>query len=228
MSTTPVERLTAELNKQFRSFLDRMDKLRKPLDFARNHYYLTQEAEPVLELLKPGIAWVAQGRYGPTLISRNLPIWDVDKPAAPPTEQEAAVTEWHVALLAVMQESGHSFRLYQTRGGMRVICTNRTVDLNNEVDAGWFREIGAAIQADRAYMVISSRQKCSRARLRPKPPELRWNESKALRELVDRGLTRACRYWRTIGTAEIHSNLAEQIAFHDAETEALDSDKELF
>ena len=228
MSSTPLERLNAALNKQFRSLMDQMDKLRKPLDFAREHYYLTQECEPVLELLEPGIAWVADGRYGPTLVTRNLSIWDVDKPAAPPTEQEAVRAQWRMDVDLALQGSGHTFRLYQTRGGMRVICTNRTIDLNNEVDAGWFLGIGKAIQADRAYMVISPRQKCSRARLRPKPQEFRWNESKALLELDERGRTRACRYLGTIGTAEIHANLAEQIAFHDAETEALDSDKELF
>jgi hypothetical protein len=227
MSAPIVNQLTNELIAQWRSFQNRMAKLRQKLDFTRAHYYLTQQCEPVLGSVEPGIAWTVKGLYGATLVTRNLPICDVDRPAARATELEAVLEEWRTHVGSAHEASGYSFRVYKTFGGLRVICTSRTVDLENEPDAAWFRAIGAAIQADRAYMVISGRQKCCRARLCPKPSQFRWGQGAWLLKLSNRGRVRACKFKRVVGADEVLEELREQISFHDHQTEAIDSDKEL-
>lgn len=226
MSTciSQVQRLVNQLNQQWRSFQDRMDKLRQPLDFARFHYYLTQEAEPVLELLKPGIAWVAQGRYGPTLISRDLPIWDVDLHEGNTTGDLSGYLPELTRQLQIPEADDRSFRIYATFGGVRVIATEPAPNAGDlsPFEHDWFKAIGEALNADPAYMAISSRQKCSRARLAPKTAELRWYAKPPV------GDPRACRFVGWIGNPKVAGTLADQIDLHDRRTEALDSDKELF
>jgi hypothetical protein len=201
-----------------------IDSLRRKLDFNRNHYYLTAECEPVLSVLTPGIAWTVKGRYGQTLVTRNLAIWDVD--LGPANSNEADIG-WLSEDLGEITES-YRFRVYQTLGGLRVICTNRTVAYGNAISMAWFKDIGSRLHADHRYMAISERQLCSRARLDPKPIEHRWHLDGPLVELANNGKVRACRFIGEIGTGEIHPDLALQIDVHDRSAEAFDSDKELF
>ena len=222
--SSQVQRLVNQLNQQWRSFQDRMDKLRQPLDFARFHYYLTQEAEPVLELLKPGISWVAKGRYGPTLVSRDLPIWDVDLGWDNTTGDLPDYLPKLTSQLQIPEADCRSFRVYATFGGVRVIATEPAPDSGSlsPFEGNWFKAIGKAIYADPAYMAISTRQKCSRARLAPKTTERRWDTK------PPEGDPRACRFIGWIGIPKVAGTLHDQINFHDRRTEALDSDKELF
>ena len=71
--------MSSPLQELFDRLRDGIDSLRQKLDFNRDHYYLTAECEPVLSVLKPGIAWTVKGRYGETLVTRNLGIWNVDR-----------------------------------------------------------------------------------------------------------------------------------------------------
>lgn len=220
--TPQVQRLVNQLNQQWRSFQDRMDKLRRQLDFSRNHYYLTQEAEPVLQLITPGIAWVAQGRYGPTLISRNLPIWDVDLHLDNPSGDLSGYMPSLTQQLQIPEADCRGFRVYATFNGVRVVATEQAPDRLDPFESEWFKAIGEALNADPAYMAISTRQKCSRARLAPKTTERRWDAK------PPEGAARACRFIGWIGTPKVADSLSDQIDLHDRCTDALDSEKELF
>ena len=213
--------MSSPLQELFDRLRDGINSLRQKLDFNRDHYYLTAECEPVLSVLKPGIAWTVKGRYGETLVTRNLGIWDVDFVTA------SSDISWLRDVLGEITES-YRFRVYQTLGGLRVICTNRTVAYDDAISMAWFKELGEKLCADHRYMAISNRQLCSRARLAPKPTEHRWHCAGPIVELAKNGQVRACRFIGEVGTGEIHPDLAQQIELHDRSTEALDSTKELF
>ena len=213
--------MSSPLQELFDRLRDGINSLRQKLDFNRDHYYLTAECEPVLSVLKPGIAWTVKGRYGETLVTRNLGIWDVDFVTA------SSDISWLRDVLGEITES-YRFRVYQTLGGLRVICTNRTVAYDDAISMAWFKELGEKLCADHRYMAISNRQLCSRARLATKPTEHRWRFDGPIVELAKNGQVRACRFIGEVGTGEIHPDLAQQIELHDRSTEALDSTKELF
>ena len=216
--------MSSPLQELFDRLRDGINSLRQKLDFNRDHYYLTAECEPVLSVLKPGIAWTVKGRYGETLVTRNLGIWDVDFVTA------SSDISWLRDVLGEITES-YRFRVYQTLGGLRVICTNRTVAYDDAISMAWFKELGEKLCADHRYMAISNRQLCSRARLDPKPDQFRWDigvEKESLLVKAQAGQVRACCFIGEVGTGEIHPDLAQQIELHDRSTEALDSTKELF
>ena len=217
--------MSSPLQELFDRLRDGINSLRQKLDFNRDHYYLTAECEPVLSVLTPGIAWTVKGRYGETLVTRNLGIWDVDRWER--REQRSDDISWIREQLGEITES-YRFRVYQTLGGLRVICTNRTVAYGDAISMAWFKDIGSKLQADHRYMAICGRQLCSRARLDPKPTEHRWHCDGPIVELAKNGQVRACRFIGEVGTGEIHPDLAQQIELHDRSTEALDSTKELF
>lgn len=217
--------MSSPFQELFDRLRDGLDTLRQKLDFNRDHYYLTAECEPVLSVLTPGIAWTVKGRYGETLVTRNLGIWDVDRWER--REQRSDDISWIREQLGEITES-YCFRIYRTLGGFRVICTNRTVAYGDAISMAWFKDIGSKLQADHRYMAICGRQLCSRARLAPKPTKRRLHCAGPIVELAKNGQVRACRFIGEVGTNEIHPDLAQQIELHDRSTEALDSTKELF
>ena len=175
-----------------------------------------------------GIAWTVKGRYGETLVTRNLGIWDVDLGPGEPSEgHDQGALQYVTERLGEITE-GYCFRVYQTLGGLRVICTNRTVAYGDAISMAWFKDIGSKLQADHRYMAICGRQLCGRARLDPKPTEHRWHCDGPIVELAKNGQVHACRFIGEVGTGEIHPDLPQQIELHDRSTEALDSTKELF
>ena len=220
--------MSSPLQELFDRLRDGINSLRQKLDFNRDHYYLTAECEPVLSVLKPGIAWTVKGRYGETLVTRNLGIWDVDLGPGEPSEgHDQGALQYVTERLGEITE-GYCFRVYQTLGGLRVICTNRTVAYGDAISMAWFKDIGSKLQADHRYMAICGRQLYSRARLDPKQTEHRWHCDGPIVELAKNGQVHACRFIGEVGTGEIHPDLPQQIELHDRSTEALDSTKELF
>lgn len=220
--------MSGSLQALFDRLRDGLDTLRQKLNFNRDHYYLTVDCEPVLSVLTPGIAWTVKGRYGETLVTRNLAIWDVDLgPGHASAERDQWARQFVTERLGEITESCR-FRIYQTLGGLRVICTNRSVTYGDAISIAWFKELGQKLCADHRYMAISERQRCSRARLAPKPTKHRWHCSRPLLELARNGQVRACRFIGEIGTGEIHPDLVRQIEVHDISTESLNSTKELF
>jgi len=217
--------MSSPFQELFDRLRDGLDTLRQKLDFNRDHYYLTVECEPVLSVLTPGIAWTVKGRYGETLVTRNLGIWDVDRWER--REQRSDDISWIREQLGEITES-YCFRIYRTLGGFRVICTNRTVAYGDAISMAWFKDIGSKLQADHRYMAICGRQLCSRARLAPKPTKRRLHCAGPIVELAKNGQVRACRFIGEVGTGDIHPDLVQQIELHDRSTEALDSTKELF
>ena len=134
--------MSSPFQELFDRLRDGLDTLRQKLDFNRDHYYLTAECEPVLSVLTPGIAWTVKGRYGETLVTRNLGIWDVDRWER--REQRSDDISWIREQLGEITES-YRFRVYQTLGGLRVICTNRTVAYGDAISMAWFKDIGSKL-----------------------------------------------------------------------------------
>ncbi len=63
------------------------------------------------------------------------------------------------------QHADHSFRVYRTRAGLRVLFTDRLYEPKSEETSRILDELGS----DRLYRRLTSNQECFRARLTPKP-----------------------------------------------------------
>lgn len=196
-----------------------IDDLRQAIDDLRSAYYDIGPAEPVLELIEPGVAWIVEGRYGPTLISRNLPIWDIDG------DRDVDLRDWDSWSLDYQD---HRFRLYRTFAGLRLIATSGPLlhpngeQMPSELSP-WFNQIGREVGADAAYMKIAARQLTSRARLRPKRSSYRPG-------LKEPNRARACRFLGEFGHGYGSGDprLLQQIELHDERTRALETDAPLF
>lgn len=183
-------------------------------------------SEPVIEIIEPGVSWVINAQHGPTLVSKNMAILDVDYNGSlaelKATDKETALDTFEAALVDVAMPTD-SFRVYRTFKGFRLIYTKA-------IDASEFQRLlkrfGEAVGVDPRYGLACLIRKAFHARLKPKSPQMR-------REFLDQdaglGERRACKYIGTINdNGRIPcSSITAQIRFHDQETEAL-SDSELF
>lgn len=216
------------------------DQMASVLQENRDSYYLVSKIEPVLELIESGTAWTVEGRYGATLVTRNLAIWDVDSvkgfsfPEAPIESDPAVLAVMEASLKKVRLEHQLEwlcFRVYRTFAGVRVICTNRKVEPTcfGELPS-WFGAVGEALNADPRYMAISRKQVASRARLVPKPIQHRDHFQTLEQErytLGEKANLRCCRFIGVVGD-DTSDDLAAQITFHDDQTNAVGCDWELF
>ena len=222
----------------FKRVRSTVETLRSHLWDLRSAYYLVGEAEPVTQILEPGVAWVVTGQHGDTLVSRNLAIWDVDDIPNPyPTKEHQVFDGEQLTNKGPQPESsdekilmiirqrleavpGKCYRVYRTYAGVRVICSSHPIcDVSPVSDRAWFKRVGSALKADRRYMRISDRQKASRARLKPKSKDSRFLFDDDDRGNGDR---RCCRYLGPAGDGTPTHVLEKQIEFHDSETLARD------
>jgi len=180
--------------------------------------YDVQGTEPVLSVPQPGNCWVVEGRHGRTLVSRTLPIWDVDS-IDRDADDEVLVNRFQAQLERI--EPDLSFRIYRTFAGVRVICPSQVIDLTDPEHLGGFMKIGRAIGADPIYMELCRKQQTCRARLEPK---------KSRHGLAAPANARACRLIADeIGPETADPALMAQIEFHDRASMALyDHERELF
>jgi len=190
-------------------------------------------SEPVLEIIEPKIAWVVEGQHGPTLVSKNMLILDVDY-NGPLSELNGRSDCDHLddlgSHLAADSLGYVSGRLYRTCAGCRFIvthCPNDQTFLEEPTFLENLKVFSESLDVDPRYHLATRIRKASQARLKPKRPEMR-------REFLDQdaghGPRRACRF---IGTVNDRGQLpcpsiAAQIRFHDEQTEAFNSAKKLF
>ena len=167
--------------------------------------------EPVLEVPQSGNCWIVSGRHGRTLVSRTLPIWDVDAVNA---EEADETLESRFRSILEKAAPNELFRIYRTRGGIRVICTSRVIDdVGMKPDLKWFYDLAVEMNADQTYVGLCSRQKTFRARLDPK---------KSRQGVSCPDNARACRLIGTdIGNGTATASLMAQVNFHDRATMAL-------
>ncbi len=194
--------------------------------------------EPVLERIVAAdreIARLTRNGYGATVLNAYAVMFvDVD------TEKDAghadgqALVDPGTAIAALVdlcaRRSDLAFRVYQTRAGLRYLCTSRLFDPASTESS----ETLTTLCSDPRYRVLCRVQRCFRARLTPKPWRCRKDAAappaRGLLARLARGLlaTRsidpssfaACRFLQTVGpdlpvdpTArvmwELHDRLAE-------------------
>ena len=105
---------------------------------------------------------VVDGRHGRTLVSRTLPIWDIDSIDLM-ADDESLLNHFQAQLEGFAP--GFSFRLYRTLAGVRVVCTSYAIDLTDPEHLEGFMELGRQIGADPIYMELCRKQQTCRARL---------------------------------------------------------------
>ncbi|HVO97820.1 MAG TPA: hypothetical protein VMT15_07125 [Bryobacteraceae bacterium] len=171
----------------------------------------------------------AAGLFG-SLFGRKGP--EPEDPAKPAMGQAAAWAQAH---------RGWNWRIYRTRGGLRLLATHALFDTSDPV----CEQVFAALGADPLYRKLCQTQKCFRARLTPKHwrcqpavghPPARWPFESAAEEKAftdwDAKYRAACQAKATCqlldaGPGPVHPELREVVALHDGITRALSPGFEL-
>lgn len=151
------------------------------------------------------------------------------KPAEPEDPAKAALAK---AKAWAQAHPGWNWRVYRTRGGLRLLATHALFDPADPL----CERVFAAVDADPLYRKLCQTQECFRARLTPKPwrckighPPSRWPFSEAGEEQAfanwDAKYEAACRAKATCqlldqGSGEVHQELREMVALHDQMTRA--------
>lgn len=197
--------------------------------------YRRDNCEPVVptdELydLDPN-AWVTVNGYNALVLnSRNLFIADIDfgdprfcKHAG--VQDLEAVTDTLQQLHLLDEQidsifhwnkfSEQSYRIYQTYGGCRVICTSIPFPRANHKFAYAADRLLRFLRSDPAYIELCTIQDCYRARLTAKP----W------RGEIE--TSHVCCIPREIGGEYVHPDLQEQIRLHDELTLPIWEDDDL-
>ena len=174
--------------------------------------YEVAGTEPVLSVPQSGNCWVVDGRHGRTLVSRTLPIWDIDS-IDPKADDESLLDRFQEQLERIAP--GYSFRIYRTYAGVRVICTEPGHRSDRPEHLSGFMKLGRQIGADPIYMELCRKQQTCRARLDPK-----WD--RFVKYVSAPANARACRLiGEDIGNGTTDPALMAQVEFHDRATMAL-------
>ena len=219
MTTTTAPALSPSLRERLlRLALRTTSQFRAALLAMLSDDYEVAGTEPVLSVPQPGNCWVVDGRHGRTLVSRTLPIWDIDSIDLT-ADDESLLNRFQAQLEGFAPE--FSFRLYRTLAGVRVICTSYAIDLTDPEHLEGFMELGRQIGADPVYMELCRKQQTCRARLDPK---------KSRHGVAAPANARACRLiGEDIGNGTTDPALMAQVEFHDRATMALfEHGRELF
>ena len=169
----------------------------------------------------PSQAWLTVNRYNAVVLnSRNMLMIDIDfgderfsrfAGARDEDDVVAAIKSLNtldawmkVEHFADREFAKHSYRVYRTHSGCRVICTSKCFPQGTHGYLAY--HLMMFVKADRQYMKLCDVQKCYRARLTPKP----WRCN---------GLpSHVCDLVHTAGPGEVHPELEEQLALHDEMT----------
>lgn len=192
------------------------------------------------------IAAVTRNRYGSLVLNTAEVLFvDIDLPKPRPAglwslffrqkRQRALLAQHETIVNRIMDWSQkfpmHSFRLYQTSAGYRLLFTDKCYKPDSD-------EVGAifsALGADRLYQLLTKKQECFRARLSPKYWRLRRSASLYNPPRFDRGVAdsggwierynkeanayRVCSFVEAFGkTAPMPPEVAMIVDIHDRHT----------
>ena len=143
--------------------------------------------EEIVETLEQGdkeIAIITRNRYGALVLNTASVLFvDIDFPKVTPTGLWDAILlglsskrrQWRQAAARELtlesvrewgqQHADHSFRVYRTCAGLRLLFTDRLYEPKSGETSRILEELGS----DRLYRRLTSNQECFRARLTPKP-----------------------------------------------------------
>ncbi len=205
--------------------------------------------EETIEEIDPSRLVITRNAMGCTVLNCSDVLFvDIDLPEAPPKsggffqslfgKQSASETGSGIETVvdkvaSFVRATGDGARVYRTKGGVRVLFTNRTFSPND----GEVRRCFEALQADPLYVRLCAAQESFRARLTPKPfrcgcsaPTKRWPyESESEREEFESWLSgyesaaggfATCQFLSAVGAAKIDRRVAPVVELHDRETRA--------
>ncbi len=129
--------------------------------------------EPVLDRIVAAdheIGRLTRNGYGATVLNAYAVMFvdvDTEKDTSNAPAETLVDAGQAIAALGDLCARRHelAFRVYQTRAGLRYLCTSRLFDPASSEAS----EILAALHSDRRYRVLCRVQRCFRARLTPKP-----------------------------------------------------------
>lgn len=198
--------------------------------------------EEVLDEISAGdgrvVAVLSRNSYGATVLNSDTVLFgDID---VPETGVLARLLEkfgrrkkdkdYYLAKIRLYQENnpGYTFRVYETRAGLRFVIINRLF----EADSGQVGSLFADLGVDPLYMQLCKHQTCFRARLTPKPwrigvdrPDSRFpRESRSDRNAFEDWLrtyqaasakVSVVRHLATFGFDPVHPDVDRVVAVHD-------------
>jgi hypothetical protein len=215
--------------------------------------------EPVLREMRNAAgevtSVVTRNSYGCQVLNSAVALFvDVDFPEKPPqrggflgslfgsrTAEAEDSAKAGIAKASAWAQShpGWNWRIYRTKGGLRLLATHKLFDPSDPV----CERVFSAVDADPLYRKLCQTQKCFRARLTPKPwrcklPNVpaRWPFENAVEEDAfgnwDAKYQTASRTMATCqlldqGSGVVHAELRETVALHDEMTRALSPGYEL-
>jgi hypothetical protein len=126
------------------------------------------------------------------------------------------------------QNPGHSFRLYRTRAGLRLLFTDRLYDPTSNDTVDLLTSLGS----DALYRRLTEKQECFRARLTPKPWRCGLSTPQHRYPWEDPDQEKTCRQWErdyekdtagyatcqlldTFGAAEMDDQVRAIVDIHD-------------
>jgi hypothetical protein len=194
--------------------------------------------EEIVEPLRQGdreIALITRNRYGALVLNTASVLFvDVDFPKVTPNGLWDAVLlslsakrrQWRQAAARELtlesvrnwarRNAGHSFRVYRTCAGLRLLFTDRLHEPKSEETSRLLAELGS----DRLYRRLTSNQECFRARLTPKPWRCGCDRPPNRYPWSDEGAERRYRHWErryaaaaeSYGVCELLETCGEAIA----------------
>ena len=231
--------------------------LREALGRLRGDYYVVNTVEPVVEVIDPGASWVAIGKHGRTLVTRNMAIWDVDDVVAPlgslpiePNDQQSLNAALALALqkpsddklLMVLRQRleawatkvDQRFAVYRTFNGARVICISHTVSEDvslenlNALNALSWGWFAAVGECLKADThYMRLCDKQKSCRARLEPKS-RNSSARTMQPDDGSGERRTCRFIGFVGGSEVHPALRKQLRHHDDATGATGQPLDLY
>jgi hypothetical protein len=127
-------------------------------------------------------AIITRNRYGAQVLNvENLMILDIDNPPVgfmdlfKKTDKKAAIVK-QVTDYASKSNKGYTYRIYETKNGIRVFVLGEAMDSNSATALKIFKEL----RCDPLYALLCRKQKCYRARLTPKPSRMKLKATKIL------------------------------------------------
>lgn len=192
----------------------------------------------------PSEVVITRNRYGALVLNTaRVPFIDIDSPTVGPLTRLAQLFRRRSSRVdpglervrdACSRNGRHSFRIYRTRAGHRVLVTSLLLDPS----ASGTEELLSAFDADPAFTKLCKLQGSFRARLTPKPwrigcslpPGRHPREGAALTsayatwlskyEAASRGFA-SCKYLETVGTARPVAEARGVVEEHDRTSRAL-------
>lgn len=183
------------------------------------HDYDRIAADPVVELIEPGKAWVIdrQPRGFLVMVSPMLGCIDRDFAANGERKQEALQALSDAEILEMVEkqleasELNLQLRIYRTAAGLRMLVESQPLRPDGELHLLLQR----ALDGDAIYAEVCSESKVFAMRTTGKPARL---------QKLEGALYAVCRYLGTVGTAGVDEQLSELIVAHDRLTRALEKD----